>query len=55
MRDQYVMADQEYTTISIHPPVRDRLRSLKRGQESYDELLEKMAQAYDPDAPEGNA
>lgn len=29
---------------------RDTLRGLKRGGESYDELLQKMAEQYDPDS-----
>lgn len=37
-----------YTTISVHPEVRDRIRRLKRGQETYTELLAKMADEYDP-------
>jgi len=28
---------------------RERLKSLKRGGEAYDELLNKMADQYDPD------
>ena len=39
----------EYTTISVPPRLRDELRSLKRGQEAYGELLEKMVDQYDPD------
>lgn len=40
----------EITTISINPSVRDRIRSLKRGGESYSELLEAMADQYQPEA-----
>lgn len=38
-----------YTSIKVNPEVRDRVRSLKRGQESYTELLDKMADVYNPD------
>lgn len=37
-----------YTTISVRPEVRDRIRRLKRGQETYTELLAKMAERYGP-------
>lgn len=36
--------------IKVYDPTRDRLRALKRGGESYDDLLNKMADQYDPDA-----
>lgn len=42
------MPAKEYTTISVNPAIRDDLRSLKRGQESYNEFLQKMAEQYDP-------
>lgn len=43
------MSNQEqYTTISVHSEIRDRIRRLKRGQETYSELLAKMADIYDP-------
>lgn len=38
-----------YTSIKVNPEVRDRVRCLKRGQESYSELLERMAEQYDPE------
>ncbi|WP_254530064.1 hypothetical protein [Natrinema gelatinilyticum] len=40
-------ADQ--TTISVTPSVRDQIRSLKRGGQSYSELLEAMADQYQPE------
>jgi len=40
------------TSIKVSKDTRDRVRRLKRGQESYDELLQKMAEQYDPAAPE---
>lgn len=39
---------EQYTTISVRPEVRDRIRRLKRGQETYSELLAKLADMYDP-------
>ena len=36
-------------TISVRPETLDMLRSMKRGQESYQKLLEKMADQYDAD------
>lgn len=45
----------DWANIKIRPDTRDQVRSLKRGGESYDELLQKMAQQYDPEqAREGN-
>lgn len=38
------------TTIAVYLPLRKRLQSFKRGDETYHELLEKMADQYDPDA-----
>lgn len=37
------------TTISLTPSVRDRIKSLKRGGESYSELLLAMADQYESD------
>lgn len=39
----------QLTSIKVPSEVRDRVRSLKRGQESYADLLEKMAEQYDPE------
>jgi len=39
----------EHTTISVTPTVRDRVRSLKRGGMSYSELLDAMADQYQPE------
>jgi hypothetical protein len=36
------------TRIPCSRSTRDLVRSLKRGGESYDDLLEKMAKQYDP-------
>lgn len=45
----------DWANIKIRPETRDQVKSLKRGGESYDELLQKMAQQYDPEqAREGN-
>lgn len=35
--------------LRVLPEVRDRLKSLKRGGESYEDLLTKMCDQYDPD------
>lgn len=43
----------DWANIKIRPETRNHVRSLKRGGESYDELLQKMAEQYDPE--EGNA
>lgn len=39
-----------FTTISVTPEVRDDLRDLKRGGESYSDLLRKVMAGYDPDS-----
>lgn len=39
----------ELTTISVTPSVRDQVRSLKRGGQSYSDLLESMADQYQPE------
>ena len=36
--------------IYCHEETRERIRTLKRGGETYDELLRRMAKQYDPDA-----
>lgn len=36
-----------YTTIPVGQPTRDRVKSLKRGGESYDELLQRLADEFD--------
>ena len=44
-----------WANIKIRPTTRDQVKNLKRGGESYDELLQKMAEQYDPAAArEGN-
>lgn len=42
--------DSLRTTIQPSTEVRNRVRSLKRGQESSDDLLRKMAEQYEPSA-----
>jgi len=37
------------TTLSVSEKVRDEVRSLKRGQQTYSELLTEMMEQYDPD------
>lgn len=37
-----------YTSIPVRPEVRDSIRCLKRDQETYSELLTKMADMYEP-------
>lgn len=39
------------TTIRITEETRNRVRRLKRGQETYDDLLTRMAEQYDPPEP----
>lgn len=36
-----------YTTIPVRPEVRDRIRRLKGGQETYSELLATLADLYE--------
>ena len=43
-----VMA-KKFTGIPVSPELRDEIRSLKSGGESYDSLLERMIEQYDPD------
>lgn len=38
------------TSIPCRRATRDQIRQLKRGGDSWDDLLEKMAASYDPDA-----
>ena len=38
----------EYTTIPVTPEMRNKIQSLKRGGESYESVLEKMLEEYDP-------
>jgi len=40
--------------IAVSTDTRNLVRSLKRGGETYDELLRKMAEEYDPDADRGD-
>jgi predicted CopG family antitoxin len=37
------------TTLSVSEEVRNEVRSLKRGQMTYSELLTEMMEQYDPD------
>lgn len=41
------VAESEYTSIPVHPDTRDRVKSLKRGGEAYDELLSRLAANYE--------
>jgi hypothetical protein len=43
------MAERTYAKIPVDPETRDRIRALKRGQQSYDDLLNRMADQYDPE------
>lgn len=43
---------QEYTTLSVTPDTRDRVKSLKRGGESYDDVLGRLTEDFDG---QGNA
>jgi len=36
-----------YTTIPVQDDTRERIKALKRGGESYDELLTRMLENYD--------
>lgn len=40
------------TSIKVSKETRDQVRQLKRGQESYDELLARMADEFDPEPSE---
>jgi hypothetical protein len=42
------------TTIPCSRETFQETKALKRGGESWDELLSKMAASYDPDEPGGN-
>lgn len=39
---------EPFRSISVRKEVRDRVRSLKRGGESYTDLLDRMAEQYQP-------
>lgn len=39
------------TCIKLTKETRNRVRRLKRGQETYDDLLARMAEQYDPPEP----
>lgn len=41
------MSQVEYTSIPVHPETRDRVKSLKRGGEPYDELIRRLADSYE--------
>ena len=43
------MSQTEYTSIPVHPETRDRVKSLKRGGEAYDELIHRLADSYEGD------
>ena len=46
---------QKFTTIPVTPSTLDRVRALKRGGETYDDVVARMADQYQPSrsAPEG--
>jgi hypothetical protein len=44
------MVEMEYTSIPVRPETRDRVKSLKRGGEAYDELLRRLADHYETEA-----
>jgi hypothetical protein len=41
------MPEQEYTTIPVTHETREKVRSLKRGGISYDDLVQEMAAEYE--------
>lgn len=43
-----------HTTLPWSPETLAKIRSLKRGGQTYDELLSKMAEQYEPYEPEVN-
>jgi len=43
------MTEDDYTSVPCRTATRNKIRSLKRGGESYDEMLRKMVEEYDPD------
>lgn len=40
--------EPRYTSIPVSPATRERLKRMKRGGESWDDLLTKMGERYDP-------
>lgn len=38
------MYGSDYTTISVDPSIRDHIRSLKKGQESYSDVLARICE-----------
>ena len=45
------MAQHTKARLPVEFETRDRVKALKRGGESYDDLLRKMAEQYDPSDP----
>ena len=43
------MSSKSETTIPVSKDTRKKVQSLKRGGEHYDDLLQKMAEQYDPE------
>lgn len=37
------------TTISVSPDIRNQVRALKRGADTYDDLFRRMLEQYDPE------
>lgn len=42
-------SEPKWANIKVRPDVRDRVKSLKRGGDSYSDVLRKMCDQYDPD------
>ena len=42
-----IMGEANFTSIPISPEMRDRVKSLKRGGESYDELMDRVIDCYE--------
>ena len=45
-------SDELTASISIRPSTRDAIRSLKRGDQTYDELFREMIRDFEPDPPD---
>lgn len=43
------MTGEDWTSIGVRVDTRDRIRSMKRGGESYDELVNRIIDQYDPE------
>jgi len=54
LRPEPATMSKSKTTIPLSRDTLNEVKSLKRGGESYDDLLSKMAASYDPDGPGGD-